>query len=269
MSEQELQGNGWIEKMWRLWPFDHPYSPITFCPFAVPDMHDCQEMIFHFAVDYGSRDGVTVLVRQEIQIADDIPRGVPGLHEFWAVVMPHMEISEDPMEALEHPPFWQRYIRTQNMRMHMVVNAERYYDAVGPWHDGDVRVMKVYVAQKAQALAIMLCEGYIPDPQTDELITEQVGAALQKAEAPDSSFCEICIHLREKPWQQVDEAHDTDNSKGRLRRGEGGNLDPLNLHGSYKSTTRNDENNLDASLRHSHVDNTVSLGARARFSHHP
>ena len=57
-------------------------------------MHDCQEMIFHFAVDYGSRDGVTVLVRQEIQIADDIPRGVPGLHEFWAVVMPHMEISE-------------------------------------------------------------------------------------------------------------------------------------------------------------------------------
>jgi hypothetical protein len=35
LNRNELQGNDWIEKMWRLWPFDHPFSPITFCPFAV------------------------------------------------------------------------------------------------------------------------------------------------------------------------------------------------------------------------------------------
>ena len=161
-------------------------------------------MIFHFAIDYGSRDGVTVLVRQEIQVADDIPRGTPSLHEFWAVVMPHVEISEDRMEALEHPPFWQRYIRTQNMRMHLSINGERHCDVVGAWHDGDVLVMRVYVGHKSQALAIMLREGYVPDPQADELITEQtsflqVGASVQKAEAFDSSFRELCTHLKEKP----------------------------------------------------------------------
>ena len=136
IHKNDLQGDEWIEKMWQLWPFDHPYSPIIFCPYAIPDMRECKEMIFHFAVDYGSQDGVTVLVQQEIQVVDDVPKGKKAAQEFWAVVMPHGEISEDRLEVLNKGPFWKRYADKNNLRLHMSINGERYHEVPGPWNDG-------------------------------------------------------------------------------------------------------------------------------------
>lgn len=233
VHRQDLEGEQWIERMWQLWPFDHPFSPITFCPYASPDMRECQDMIFHFAVDYGSRDGVTVLVKQMIQVADDMPKGDPGVQELWAVVMPYIEISEDPMEALERPPFWQRYARNQNLRMHLQVNSDRFHDVVGQWQDGDVLQMKIFVGQKAQALSILLKEGHVPDPTFDELVTEQtsflqIGANVQHVESFDQGFNEICECLKYNHGDNFNEWQE--DSRGCLRECREANVDLPNSH---------------------------------------
>jgi len=267
LRRQELEGDQWIERMWQLWPFDHPFAPITFCPYAMPDMNECQEMVFHFAVDYGSRDGVTVLVRQVIQVADDIPKGLPGVQELWAVVMPHMEISEDPLEALERPPFWQRHVRSQNMRMHLQVNGDRYQDVVGQWQDGDVLTMKVNVGQKAQALSILLREGYMPDPNFDELVTEQtsflqIGATIQHVEVYDQGFQEFCEHVRAK--QDCASFGSRADGKGCIRECGGANVDPPSSHSQEKETVRDFQH--EPLLRHCHEDNLDLMGCQGNGS---
>ena len=267
LRRQELEGDQWIERMWQLWPFDHPFAPITFCPYAMPDMNECQEMAFHFAVDYGSRDGVTVLVRQVIQVADDIPKGLPGVQELWAVVMPHMEISEDPLEALERPPFWQRHVRSQNMRMHLQVNGDRYQDVVGQWQDGDVLTMKVNVGQKAQALSILLREGYMPDPNFDELVTEQtsflqIGATIQHVEVYDQGFQEFCEHVRAK--QDCASFGSRADGKGCIRECGGANVDPPSSHSQEQETVRDFQH--ESLLRHCHEDNLDLMGCQGNGS---
>ena len=210
IRRDELQGHDWIERIWQLWPFDHPYSPITFCPYAVPDMRECTDMIFHFAVDYGSQDGVTVLVRQEIHVADDVPKGKKGAHEFWAVVMPHVEITDDSLEVLDKSPFWKRYADKQNLRMHMSVNGERYHDVPGQWNDGDVFTMKINVGRQEHVLSILLREDVDLDPLIDEVVTEQtsflqIGAVLQQAKGYERGFDEVCLCLKSQCGQSMQE----------------------------------------------------------------
>ena len=208
VRRDELQGHDWIERMWQLWPFDHPYSPITFCPYAVPDMRECTDMIFHFAVDYGSQDGVTVLVQQEIQVADEVPKGKKGAHEFWAIVMPHVEITDDNMEVLDKSPFWKRYADKQGLRLHMYVNGERYHDVPGQWNDGDVLTLKLNVGRPEHVLSILLRDGLDLDPLMDEVVTEQtsflqVGVVRQQVNAYERGFDEICLGVRKQCEQAM------------------------------------------------------------------
>ena len=60
---------------------------------ATADMRETDQVIFHFIVDYGEREGKPILVQQRILVADDIPSRLEGATERWAITLMDGQIT--------------------------------------------------------------------------------------------------------------------------------------------------------------------------------
>eukprot|EP00435_Cladocopium_sp_Y103_P045444 s764_g13.t1 len=83
---EDLQEQSWIEQMRQLWPFESHHAPITICAAATLDFLEFEAVDFFFAIDYGSQDGTTILVQQQIVAVNE--GNNKNAAEWWAIVVP-------------------------------------------------------------------------------------------------------------------------------------------------------------------------------------
>ena len=89
---------------------------VIFCPMATGDPREISQPQFHFIIDFGEREGVPVLVEQQVLVVDDLQQNGGIIKEFWAIALMEGPISEDVVEALSIPLFWFGYANRNHIR---------------------------------------------------------------------------------------------------------------------------------------------------------
>ena len=235
----------WIRQMGALWPFMDENVILQFVAMATADMREEPNVVFHFLASGGTNEGVPILVNQQLISVDAIQRDPTGVDEFWAIHVPNGEIGVNIVGALQGPPFWFSFARTQQIRPHMMVNGKRILQTDGHWRHGDVLRARFLVWQQIHTLEIlmgMMQEETDNQPEHTSLLQRKANIKDERRNGQHQHwepFAELCFSLID---QQDDEIRVTiameqgsnassaeEHSHKQLEYsecGSGGNLDP-------------------------------------------
>ena len=198
----------WIDQLRQLWPFASQDARIVFCTMATDDLREADQIRFHFVVDYGAREGVPILVRQQILAAQTMPQQNEGASEFWAITVMEGAVSAELFTALAIYPFWFASAMRQNVRPHIHVNGRRMEGLQSMWQHGDFVHIRLQVWRVHHMLSILLNDG--DEVQTDDVVEHtsflQLRSGLKHRDGP---LAEICAALKscEEPERESKSMH--------------------------------------------------------------
>ena len=197
-----LEGNDllhldWIAQLRQLWPFESRDARISFCTMATDDFREAEKIHFHFVIDYGAREGVPILVRQQIVAAQTMPQRSEGASEYWAITVMEGAVSTELFSALSISPFWFASAMRQNVRPHITHNGRRMEGLQAMWQTGDFAHIRLQVWQVHHMLNIMLNDGdeIAEDDVVEHTSFLQVRHAKKRQLGSFSETCEaLCRH---------------------------------------------------------------------------
>ncbi|CAL1161389.1 unnamed protein product [Cladocopium goreaui] len=199
----------WIDRMRLLWPFGDENVGLVFAQSATQDMHESENIIFHFIAKFGTNEGQPILVNQQMWAIDDVQQDPQSANEFWAISVPSGEIGSNIVGALQDFPFWFHYARSQNVYPHLAVNGQKIVEVRQSWRPGDVLRARYIVWKRHHVLTMLIGVAQQEQEASIEHTSFlQLSRQVKTNDVIEDSFTEICqaIMNQKVEVEQVDEA---------------------------------------------------------------